>query len=152
MPRHVLITWTTSFFISNLVVFYALHAGGMAEKPMGILFFIWIGIFNYFVIAQFWGFANDLYTDEAGKRTFPLVALGASLGGLIATLPFMKKLRDHLGGNWQFKLMLIAGIVLGALHRPGPVHPPAGRPQGPRGHASAAWPGRPKGPPSRSGP
>ncbi len=113
VPRHALITWTTLFFISNLVVFYALHAGGMAEKPMGILFFIWVGIFNYFVIAQFWGFANDLYTDEAGKRTFPLVALGASLGGLIATLPFMKKLRDHLGGNWQFKLMLIAGIVLG---------------------------------------
>ena len=80
---------------------------------MGILFFIWVGIFNYFVIAQFWGFANDLYSDEAGKRTFPLVALGATLGGLIATLPFMKKLRDRLGGNWQFKLMLIAGVVLG---------------------------------------
>jgi len=112
VPRHVLITWTTSFFISNLVLFYALHAGGMAVKPMGIMFFVWIGIFNYFVIAQFWGFANDLYTDEVGKRTFPLVALGATLGGLIATLPFMKKLRDLLGVNWQFKLMLIAGIIL----------------------------------------
>jgi AAA family ATP:ADP antiporter len=113
VPRHVLITWTTSFFISNLVLFYALHAGGMAVKPMGIMFFIWIGIFNYFVIAQFWGFANDLYADETGKRTFPLVALGATLGGLIATLPFMKKLRDLLGGNWQFKLMIIAGAILG---------------------------------------
>ncbi len=112
VPRHSLITWTTSFFISNLVVFYALHTGGMAVKPMGILFFIWVGIFNYFVIAQFWGFANDLYSDEVGKRTFPLVALGATLGGLIATLPFMKRLRDILGGNWEFKLMLIAGIAL----------------------------------------
>ncbi|MBN2265107.1 MAG: hypothetical protein JW775_04755 [Candidatus Aminicenantes bacterium] len=112
VPRHVLITWTTSFFISNLVVFYALHAGGMAVRPMGILFFVWIGIFNYFVIAQFWGFANDLYADEVGKRTFPLVALGATLGGLVATLPFMKRLRDILNGNWEFKLMLIAGIVL----------------------------------------
>ncbi|MCK7490723.1 MAG: hypothetical protein MZW92_02270 [Comamonadaceae bacterium] len=53
----------------------------MADKPMGILFFVWIGIFNYFVIAQFWGFANDLYADEVGKRTFPLVALGATAGG-----------------------------------------------------------------------
>jgi len=112
VPRHSLITWTTSFFISNLVVFYALHVGGLAVKPMGILFFIWIGIFNYFVIAQFWGFANDLYSDEVGKRTFPLVALGATLGGLIATLPFMKRLRDILGGNWEFKLMLIAGLAL----------------------------------------
>ncbi|RPJ00856.1 MAG: hypothetical protein EHM31_07160, partial [Candidatus Aminicenantes bacterium] len=112
VPRHVLITWTTTFFISNLVIFYALHAGGMAVKPMGILFFIWVGIFNYFVIAQFWGFANDLYSDEAGKRTFPLVALGATLGGLVATLPFMRRLRDILGGSWEFKLMLIAGGLL----------------------------------------
>ena len=113
VPRHILITWTTAFFISNLVLFYALHAGGMAVKPMGILFFVWIGIFNYFVIAQFWGFANDLYNDEVGRRTFPLVALGATLGGLVATLPFMKKLRDFLGANWEFKLMLIAGVILG---------------------------------------
>jgi AAA family ATP:ADP antiporter len=112
VPRHVLITWTTSFFISNLVIFYFLNQGGMAIKPMGILFFIWVGIFNYFVIAQFWGFANDLYSDEVGKRTFPLVALGATLGGLVATLPFMKKLRDFLGGNWEFKLMLLAGVIL----------------------------------------
>ena len=112
VPRHVLITWTTSFFISNLVLFYALHAGGLAVKPMGIMFFVWIGIFNYFVIAQFWGFANDLYTDDVGKRIFPLVALGATLGGLVATLPFMKRLTGLLGGNWEFKLMLIAGVVL----------------------------------------
>jgi len=112
VPRHILITWTTSFFISNLVIFYFLNLGGMAVKPMGIMFFIWIGIFNYFVIAQFWGFANDLYSDEVGKRTFPLVALGATLGGLVATLPVMKRLRDILGKNWEYKLMLIAGTVL----------------------------------------
>jgi AAA family ATP:ADP antiporter len=112
VPRHTLITWTTSFFISNLVIFFFLHKFGMALKPMGILFFVWVGIFNYFVIAQFWGFANDLYTDEVGKRTFPLIALGATLGGLVATLPFMKRLRDVLGRNWEFELMLIAGIVL----------------------------------------
>ena len=112
VPRHALITWTTSFFISNLVLFYFLHMGGMAHKPMGILFFIWIGIFNYFVIAQFWGFANDLYSDEVGKRTFPLIALGATLGGLVATLPVMNRLRDILGKNWEYKLMLIAGVLL----------------------------------------
>jgi AAA family ATP:ADP antiporter len=112
VPRHILITWTTSFFISNLVVFYFLNLGGMAIKPMGIMFFVWIGIFNYFVIAQFWGFANDLYSDEVGKRTFPLVALGATLGGLVATLPVMKRLRDFLGANWEYKLMLIAGVIL----------------------------------------
>ena len=152
VPRHILITWTTSFFISNLVIFFFLHQGGMAVKPMGILFFVWVGIFNYFVIAQFWGFANDLYSDEAGKRTFPLVALGATLGGLVATLPFMKKLRDVLGGNWEFKLMLIAGIVLFlciVLART--IHRRDVR-QDPRGPARRDWPGPRKRSGSRNSP
>jgi AAA family ATP:ADP antiporter len=112
VPRHVLITWTTLFFISNIVVFYFLSLGGMPVKPMGIIFFIWVGIFNYFVVAQFWGFANDLYSDEVGKRTFPLIALGATLGGVVGTLPVVGKLRDLLGARWEYKLMLIAGTIL----------------------------------------
>jgi AAA family ATP:ADP antiporter len=112
VPRHVLITWTTSFFISNIVVFYFLNLGGMPVRTMGIVFFIWVGIFNYFVIAQFWGFANDLYSDDVGKRTFPLVAFGATLGGVVGTVPAVRKLRDLLGSRWEFKLMLIAGALL----------------------------------------
>lgn len=112
VPRHVLITWTTLFFTSNLLFFYFFSLAGMPTKTMGIVFFIWVGIFNYFVIAQFWGFANDLYSDEVGKRSFPLVALGATLGGFVATLPIMRRLRDVLGGRWEYKLMLIAGAIL----------------------------------------
>jgi AAA family ATP:ADP antiporter len=146
VPRHVLITWTTSFFISNLVIFYFLNMGGMAVKPMGIIFFIWIGIFNYFVIAQFWGFANDLYSDDVGKRTFPLVALGATLGGLVAVLPVMRKLRDILGANWQFKLMLIAGIILFLCIVL------AGRSGRPARTGIRGWPGPMRKPASRSSP
>jgi AAA family ATP:ADP antiporter len=110
VPRHILITWTTLFFISNLVVFYVLKLGGMPIKTMGIVFFIWIGIFNIFVVAQFWGFANDLYTDQEGRRTFPLVAFGATLGAALGTR--MAWLRDLMGENWEYKLMLIAGAIL----------------------------------------
>jgi AAA family ATP:ADP antiporter len=110
VPRHKLITWTTLFFISNIVIFYFLNLGGMPIKPMGIIFFIWVGVFNYFVVAQFWGFANDLYSDDVGKRTFPLIALGATLGGVVGTR--MKWLRDLMGERWEYKLMLISGAIL----------------------------------------
>jgi len=110
VPRHTLITWTTLFFISNIVIFYFLNIGGMPIKPMGIIFFIWVGVFNYFVVAQFWGFANDLYSDDVGKRTFPLIALGATLGGVVGTR--MKWLRDLMGERWEYKLMLISGAIL----------------------------------------
>ncbi len=112
LPRHILITCTTLFFVSNLVIFYILSLGGVPVKTMGILFFVWVGIFNYFVIAQFWGFANDLYSEDVGKRTFPLVALGATLGGVVGTLPVIGRLRDLMGARWEYKLMLLSGAVL----------------------------------------
>ncbi|MDH4197446.1 MAG: hypothetical protein OEW05_08580 [Candidatus Aminicenantes bacterium] len=111
VPRHVLITWTTSFFISNIAVFYILNLSGMPVKTMGIIFFIWIGIFNWFVVAQFWGFANDLYADDVGRRIFPLIGVGATLGALLGTR--MRWLRELVGENWEYKLMLIAGAILG---------------------------------------
>jgi len=110
VPRHILITWTTLFFISNIVIFYFLNLGGMPIKTMGIIFFIWIGVFNYFVVAQFWGFANDLYSNEVGKRIFPLIALGATSGAVVGTR--MKWLRDLVGEGWEYKLMLISGVIL----------------------------------------
>ncbi len=69
----------TLFFASHLVIFYFL---GVAGVRVGIAFFLWIGIFNLVVIAQFWSFANDLYDDERGRRLFPLVGVGASLGAV----------------------------------------------------------------------
>lgn len=107
-PRNKLITWVTLFFISNLGIFYILHISGVGPGTMGIIFFIWAGIFNLIIVAQFWGFANDLYTEDEGKRLFPLVAFGATFGG-------------YAGGNvtsWLtaslgvFQLMLVAGGFL----------------------------------------
>jgi AAA family ATP:ADP antiporter len=109
VPRHKLITWVTLFFISNLAVFYLLHLGGIGAGAMGIIFFIWIGIFNYLVVAQFWGFANDLYTHEVGKRIFPLIAFGATLGAVIGSR-IAKFIIEPLG---KFTMMLLSGAVLG---------------------------------------
>ena len=63
-----LVTWVTLFFVSN-VRCSRWRAGGL---HIGIAYFLWLGIFNLMVIAQFWAFANDLYTPEQGKRLFPL--------------------------------------------------------------------------------
>ena len=58
--------------------------------PIGLAFFIWIGIVNMFLVAQFWSYANDLYTEEQGKRLFAIIAMGGSIGAVagpkIATL------------------------------------------------------------------
>jgi AAA family ATP:ADP antiporter len=65
------------FFIFDLIVFYVAGAAGFRE---GIAFYIWVGIFNVFTISQIWAFANDIYTQDQGKRLFPMIGIGASLG------------------------------------------------------------------------
>jgi AAA family ATP:ADP antiporter len=78
--RSKLITWVTLFFISNLAVFYLM---GMAGFRVGVAFFLWVGIFNVLVLAQFWAFANDLYDEASGKRIFPIIGIGSALGAWV---------------------------------------------------------------------
>ena len=73
VPRQKLIASVTLFFISNLVLFYILSEAGMSLSILGIIFWVWVSIFNVFIIAQFWAFSNDIYAEEAGKRLFPIV-------------------------------------------------------------------------------
>lgn len=108
-PRQKLIGWITGFFISNLILFFLLSLTGIPLGTMGILFFVWVGIFNVMVVAQFWGFANDLYTEEAGKRLFPLVAFGATFGAFFGSR-IAGWLVAPLG---LFKMMLVAAGLLG---------------------------------------
>jgi AAA family ATP:ADP antiporter len=104
--RIKLITWVTLFFISNLIVFYVLARWGAA---IGVVFFLWVGIFNLFVVAQFWSFANDLYSQEQGKRLFGIVAFGGSVGAIVGPR-LAARLLQPLG---VFELLLVAGAILG---------------------------------------
>ena len=79
VSRVKLINFVTLFFILCLIAFFVLSKAG---APVGVPFFIWVGIFNLVVIAQLWAFANDVYTVEQGKRLFAIVGFGASLGAI----------------------------------------------------------------------
>lgn len=102
-----LITWVSLFFISNLLVFYVLGVAGV--KALGIPFFLWVGIFNVMIVAQFWAFANDVYTPEQGRRLFAVVAIGSSLGAIVGAF-VSDRLIKPLG---IFPPMLIAAGLLG---------------------------------------
>jgi AAA family ATP:ADP antiporter len=81
-PRGKLITLAMLFCMSNLVLFWFLQPDFFfANLPWtGIAFYLWVGMFGVFVVAQFWAFAADLYTDEEGKRLIPMIAIGATAG------------------------------------------------------------------------
>ena len=73
--RGLLLVGMTFFFIACVELFSAAVA---ARVPyVGVAFFIWVGIFNMSLVAQFWSFANDIYTKDAGDRLFPIIVVGS---------------------------------------------------------------------------
>ncbi len=103
--RKKLINTVNIFFTACLAAFYLLVS---AETEIGIIFFLWIGMFNVMVVAQFWSFANDVYTPDQGKRLFAIVAFGASAGAVAGSyLP--SQFIPIFGLN---QLLLVAGAIL----------------------------------------
>jgi ATP:ADP antiporter, AAA family len=122
-----LINGVTLFFIACLIGFFlwaravgvpgtmpdksaeaVAAAGGAGQLALGISFFIWVGIFNLMIIAQFWAFANDVYTVEQGKRLFAIIAVGASMGA-IAGSKMAEILIERLG------VYPVMGVAAGIL-------------------------------------
>ena len=107
MSRQRLINVVTLFFIACLPLFWLAMR---AQAPIGFVFFLWTGIFSLMVIAQFWGYANDIYSVEAGKRLFAVIAFGSSAGAVFGAWLAGRLIRD-MGVE---PLLLVAAGVLGA--------------------------------------
>jgi ATP:ADP antiporter, AAA family len=105
-PRMTLINIVTVFFVICPPVFYVLAQFGV---PLAMIYFVWIGIFSLMIVAQFWSFANDVYTKEEGERLLVIVGLGASLGA-VAGAVVSERLIEPFGVN---QLMLLGAFVLG---------------------------------------
>jgi AAA family ATP:ADP antiporter len=107
VSRIRLMTTMQVIFIGCLVGFYVL---ARAKAPIGLAFYIWLGIFNALVVSNFWSFANDIYTESEGKRVFAVIGIGASIGAIAgAFLPHL--LFKSLGFDG---LMMLAVVGLGA--------------------------------------
>lgn len=104
-PRRRLINLVTLFFAACLGGFFLL---ARMKVPIGIVFFLWVGVFNLMVVAQFWSFANDVYSTDEGQRLFPIVGFGASAGAVVGSF-LAGRLIAPLG---LYQVMLVAAAVL----------------------------------------
>lgn len=108
--RSTLVTRSTLFCISNMVIFWSLQPGVFFEglPVTGVFFYIWVGMFGVFIVAQFWTFCADIYNDEIGKRLLPLIAIGASSGAA-----FGSKIVDLFVGSGlvSTEALLLAGTI-----------------------------------------
>ncbi len=112
VDRLKLVSGALLFFLTNLLAFVALAGAGV---PIGVPFYLWVGVFNYMSIAQVWALSADIYTEEQGKRLFPMVGMG-SASGAVAGSALAKLTSDPPFGlppaGPTFLLSSAAGLLL----------------------------------------
>lgn len=123
--------WIYGFFIFNIGIFYALMGAYplgspdtmtapvlnawpivMAETKVSLVvacvYYVWLSVFNMFVVSVFWSFLADRYTKDQSKRLFGFVAAGGSAGAALGPLATAAVV-NSLGAD---NMLLIAAIVL----------------------------------------
>jgi AAA family ATP:ADP antiporter len=104
------------FFISNLALFAVL---ARANVSIGLPFFFWVGIFSYTAVAQFWALAADVYNEDQGKRLFPIIGAGSSIGAVVGGL-FAKRLvpfGPHVLMGAAVVILLACVALIGVIER-----------------------------------
>jgi len=132
LPRAQLLPAVYAFFALNLVVFWALIESGVSARVLAPAFFVWVSVFNLFVVSVFWSFMADLFDTAQAARLFGAIAAGGSCGAIAG--PTISALAAAPLGTAN--LMLVAAAFLGAaivciarLGRWAERHPRSGEPK-----------------------
>ncbi len=87
-PRRTAVPWIFRFFIANLAIFAALFqwAPPGIQTDVFAVFYVWVSVFNLFVVSVFWSMMAELFRTEQSTRLFGPIAAGGSLGGLTGSM------------------------------------------------------------------
>ncbi|UIF90458.1 NTP/NDP exchange transporter [Cupriavidus sp. UYPR2.512] len=102
LPRRRFVPWVYAFFIANLLGF-ALATRALPDNVwLARVFYVWLSVFNLFVVSVAWSLMADVFRPEQARRLFALLAAGASAGGLAGPV---------LGG-WLVPQIGLTGLML----------------------------------------
>jgi AAA family ATP:ADP antiporter len=87
LPRSRFIPITYRFFAVNILVFAAVlrWSDPASAVWIGRIFFVWVSVFNLFVVSVFWQMNVDLFTPAQGRRLFGVIAAGATIGAIVGS-------------------------------------------------------------------
>lgn len=132
LPRAQLLPSVYAFFAANLVLFWAALAAGAPLAVLAPAFFVWVSVFNLFVVSVFWSFMADLFDARQAARLYGAIAAGGSCGAIAG--PSITALAAAPLGTAN--LLLVSAALLGAailciamLGRWSRAHPKAGEPR-----------------------
>ncbi|MFI4970902.1 MAG: NTP/NDP exchange transporter, partial [Lysobacterales bacterium] len=109
--RSVFVPIVYLFFIAGMLAFIPLFQAqdAIGARLLGSAFFVWVSVFNLFVVAVFWSFMADLFDAEQAHRLFPVIALGGTLGA-IAGPALTRTLNAAVGVSG---LLIVSSTLLG---------------------------------------
>lgn len=110
-PRRVVMPVVYVFFIACLLAFIPAftHVGLLSPRALGMVFFVWVSVFNLIVVSVFWIFMSDIWSLDQSKRLFPIIAVAGTLGAL-AGPALTRSLVNVIG---VAPLLLISASLLG---------------------------------------
>src|SRR4249919_2534334 len=110
-PRRIVVPLVYGFFIACLLAFVPLFTWQdlLSPKALGMLFFVWVSVFNLFVVSVFWSFMSDIWSDEQARRLYPIIGAGGATGAIVGPA-LTRMLVGSIGvGN----LLLVSALLLG---------------------------------------
>src|SRR5690349_1280205 len=113
IPRRTLLPIVYAFFVMNLLLFAVLFQQDANGVWPARIFYVWVTVFNFFVVSVFWSFMADIWREEQGRRLFGAIAAGGSCGGLIGPT-LARQFASDIGtaGLTVCAAVLLSGAIL----------------------------------------
>lgn len=110
-PRRRLVPLVYLFFIVCQLAFIPAFTsvGLLSPRALGMVFFVWVSVFNLFVVSVFWIFMSDIWSLAQSRRLFPIIAVAGTLGALAGPM-LTRSLVQLLG---VAPLLLVSAALLG---------------------------------------
>jgi AAA family ATP:ADP antiporter len=108
-PRRRIVPVMYGFFIANLAMFWMAFQAGIHGAVVAGTFFVWVSVFNLFVVSLFWSLMSDLWRHDQAKRLYGFIAAGGSAGAFAGPL-ITQGLVRLVGPN---NLLIVSGLLLG---------------------------------------
>ena len=115
-PRKRFLPWVYYFFAANMMIFFVLFStteqSGLDQVWVGRTFFVWLSVFNLFVVSVFWSFMADIWSRPQSRRLFGVISAGGSCGAVIGPI-VTNRLVAYI--EFQNLLPISAGLLIFAV-------------------------------------
>jgi ATP:ADP antiporter, AAA family len=108
-PRRLIVPILHGFFVCNLLVFWMLFRSHTAGWILQAGFYVWVSMFNVFVVSLFWSTMSEQWSGDQAKRLYGVVAAGGTTGVFCGPL-LTQSLVGTLGPT---NLLLVSALLLG---------------------------------------